>query len=70
MLREVDGMKVNDVADCLNITVANVKTKTCRAKKLLQEILYDMSITPRVFEFGKDRCDNMVKGVMDIILEK
>jgi RNA polymerase sigma factor (sigma-70 family) len=63
-LREVEGMSSQEVTQCLHISESNVKVRLHRAKLLLKESLYKLSINRDVFEFGFKRCDAMVKRVM------
>lgn len=64
ILREVEGMKNPEIADCLEISESNVKVRFHRAKELLKEKLLQLSSNNSVFGFGDSRCDNMVKRVM------
>lgn len=68
-LREVEGMSSQEVTQSLHISESNVKVRLHRAKSLLKESLYKLSINRDVFEFGFMRChgnscDAMVKRVM------
>lgn len=53
MMREVDGMNVEETARYLNISAVNVKVRLCRAKNLLREMLHkqklDTEITQTVY---------------------
>lgn len=64
ILREVEGMKNPEIANCLELTESNVKVRFHRAKEMLKEKLLQLSSDFSVFDFGNDRCDNMVKMVM------
>jgi RNA polymerase sigma factor (sigma-70 family) len=64
MLREVEEMSIAETAACLNLTEENVKVRQHRAKLLLKESLYQMSVNREVFEFGSGRCDRIVDKVM------
>lgn len=63
-LREVEGMSLNEVTQCLDLTESNIKTRLHRAKAMLKESLYKLSVNREVFEFGFKRCDAMVERVM------
>lgn len=39
MMREVEGLNVEETAQCLNISTVNVKVRLCRAKNLLRNAL-------------------------------
>ena len=67
ILKEVQGLPIDQVAESLNISEDNVKVRAHRAKNLLKETLYQTSISARVFEFGNVRCDSIVANVMNAI---
>jgi RNA polymerase sigma factor (sigma-70 family) len=67
ILKEVQGLPIDQVAESLNISVENVKVRAHRAKNLLKETLYQTSISANVFEFGNLRCDSVVANVMNRI---
>ncbi|GJM32487.1 MAG: RNA polymerase sigma factor [Saprospiraceae bacterium] len=67
MLREVEGIPNSEIADCLDISESNVKVRLHRAKTLLKETLYNLSLTTEVFEFGNTHCDLLVARVMQLI---
>ncbi|MFD1163535.1 MULTISPECIES: RNA polymerase sigma factor [Hwangdonia] len=64
ILSEVENMKIKDISDCLGISINNVKVRTHRAKQMLKDNLYELSQKPNVFEFGFEKCDNLVKHVI------
>lgn len=64
ILRELEGMKNPEIADCLQISENNVKVRFYRAKELLKEKLLQLSSDISVLDFGNSRCDNLVKRVM------
>src|SRR5690606_5384317 len=65
ILKEVQGMKNEEIADCLEISGPNVKVRLHRAKMLLKDTLYAISAGGKVFEFGNSRCDQLVARVME-----
>lgn len=67
ILKEVEGMSLKELAVALDLRVSNVKVRLHRAKAMLKENLYDLSIDNEVFEFGFSRCDNITKQVMNRI---
>lgn len=67
ILKEVEGMSLKELASALNLTVSNVKVRLHRAKAMLKENLYDLSVDKDVFEFGFSRCDRITKQVMERI---
>jgi RNA polymerase sigma-70 factor (ECF subfamily) len=66
MLREVEGLSVQQTATYLDIPVATVKTRAHRARLLLQaELGPALPGEPdRSFEFLRDRCDRIVSKVL------
>ena len=64
ILKEVQGLSIDQVAESLDITGDNVKVRAHRAKNLLKESLYKTSTSGKVFEFGNRRCDSVVSKVM------
>jgi RNA polymerase sigma factor (sigma-70 family) len=64
ILREVEGMSLREVIQCLNISESNVKIRLHRAKLMLKERLYKLSNGQEVFEFGFKRCDALVEKVL------
>ena len=67
ILKEVQGLPIDQVAESLDITEENVKVRAHRAKNLLKETLYKTSTSGKVFEFGNARCDSVVARVMSSI---
>ncbi|WP_299220169.1 sigma factor-like helix-turn-helix DNA-binding protein [uncultured Aquimarina sp.] len=64
ILREVEGMKISEVSDCLELTNSNVKVRLHRAKEMIREELYELSLDTNIFEFRFSKCDNLVEKVM------
>ena len=64
MLREVEGMNVAEVSQCLEITEANVKVRLHRAKAQLKESIWGAHAGAAAFEFGNSHCDKLVEAVM------
>ena len=66
MLREVEGLSLQQTASYLGIPVATVKTRDHRARLLLRASLGDaFAGDPRqVFEFLRERCDRIVAHVL------
>ncbi|HKX59284.1 MAG TPA: RNA polymerase sigma factor [Steroidobacteraceae bacterium] len=69
MLREVEGLSVEDTAAYLGIPVATVKSRDHRARKLLRAELgpaLDGGVGD-VFEFLRERCDRIVARVRALL---
>lgn len=64
ILKEVEEMSLEEVAAVSDLSVANVKVRLHRSKKMLKEKLYEISKDERVFEFGFSRCDRITENVM------
>jgi RNA polymerase sigma factor (sigma-70 family) len=66
VMREVEGMTVQETAECLNIPEATVRTRVFRSRALLREALArDLDVaTVDVFGFAGARCDRIVAGVL------
>jgi RNA polymerase sigma-70 factor (ECF subfamily) len=67
MMKEVEGMSNLQIAECLNLTEANVKVRLFRARIIVKEILLKLTEGTELFEFGNARCDALVKSVMNSI---
>ena len=70
MLSEVENMKIKNISDCLDISISNTKVRIHRAKLMLKDKLYELSKETSLFEFGFNKCDNIVFFVMKSILIK
>jgi RNA polymerase sigma-70 factor (ECF subfamily) len=66
MLREVEGLSLEETSEYLGIPAATVKTRDHRARKLLRTYLSDSVRTtlPATFPFMGERCDRIVSRVM------
>lgn len=64
IMKEVEEMSLKEIATTLDISLGNVKIRLHRAKDKLKEILYKLSNTKDVFEFGFSRCDRITENVM------
>ncbi|MCZ4315772.1 RNA polymerase sigma factor [Comamonadaceae bacterium G21597-S1] len=66
MLRAVENMSVSEVADCLGVSEAVVKTRFLRARALLRDTLVDQFQihAPTAFAFAGARCDAVVLHVL------
>ena len=67
VMREVDDMTIPEIAECLSIPEATVRTRLFRARSLLRESLArDVdTATVHVFEFAGDRCDRIVAASLE-----
>lgn len=67
VLREIEGIENQEIANCLGITNNNVKVRLHRAKTMMKEALYKLSLSADIFEFGNSKCDRLVDHVMQRI---
>jgi RNA polymerase sigma-70 factor (ECF subfamily) len=67
MLRAIEQLSTEEVALCLNIPPATVKTRFHRAKRRLREVLKDRldNTLIDVFPFAGARCEKIADRVMD-----
>ncbi|HEU4935772.1 MAG TPA: RNA polymerase sigma factor [Vicinamibacterales bacterium] len=66
VMREVEDMGIDEIAECLSISPATVRTRLFRARALLRAALardIDMA-TGDVFAFAGARCDRIVANVL------
>jgi RNA polymerase sigma-70 factor (ECF subfamily) len=66
VMREVEEMGVDEIAQCLSISPATVRTRLFRARALLRTALaHDIdAATGDVFAFAGARCDRIVANVL------
>ena len=66
VMREIEEMSVEDVAECLGIPAATVRTRLFRARALLRQSLSrDIDVaTGDAFKFDGVRCDRIVRAVL------
>lgn len=69
VLKEVEGMSILDVAQCLDISEENAKVRVHRARLLLRRSLYLLfgKALSSYFDFHLSRCDRVVAAVMQRI---
>ena len=72
MLRAVENMPVDEVAHCLGVNAAVVKTRFLRARAMLRDALADQfqAYAPSTFAFAGARCDAVVAHVMARLREQ
>lgn len=65
-MRSVEELSIEEVAALLNVSEATVRSRHFPAKSLLRESLAreaDLA-EPELFDFGSNRCDRIVTGVL------
>lgn len=69
ILRAIEKMAINDIAQILSLEYDVVKVRFYRAKKMLKveigQILTEQKLS--LYEFAGDRCDNITRNVMAVI---
>ena len=65
MLRDVEGLSTEETAECLNLSLENVKVRLHRARAGLRKDLYGQigANTAQSFQFHATRCDRIVNNV-------
>lgn len=69
IMKHIEGMELEEIAQCLQITENNVKVRLHRAKNHLKERLLHLCSDAEIFNYGNTRCDNLVQQVMGKILK-
>jgi RNA polymerase sigma factor (sigma-70 family) len=67
ILKEIEGMSIEQISDLLTISAVNVKVRLHRARLLLRDILGEITDVSSLFTFGNERCDRVTNAVMDYI---
>lgn len=70
MLKEIEGMSIEEASEVLEISKVNVKVRLHRAKLMLKKILMEVSDVSNLFTFGNERCDRVNNVVMNYIRQK
>ncbi len=67
MMRDVEGMSVEETADCTGISKMNVKVRLHRARALVRRELYSRARaqSSAAFTFLGQRCDRVVEAVFE-----
>ncbi|MEX0720326.1 MAG: RNA polymerase sigma factor [Balneolaceae bacterium] len=67
IMREIEGLSIKEIADSMDLSESNVKVRIHRAKTMIKEELYQQNKSEDLFEFGFNKCDNLVERVMEAI---
>jgi len=64
MIREIEGMTVEESANILNVSVENVKVRLHRAKKILKQELISRVPVSELFEYHRRYCDKLTARIL------
>ena len=64
IMKEVEDMSLKEIAESLDLSIANVKVRLHRSKEMLKEKLYEITNDKNIFEFGFSRCDRITENIM------
>lgn len=66
VLREVEGLRTAEVAECLGVSEDVVKTRLSRGRATLRRLLMERTgaTAPEAFRFYRPRCDRVVANVL------
>lgn len=66
VLREVEGLRTSEVAECLGVSDDVVKTRLSRGRATLRRLLMERTgaTAPEAFRFYRPRCDRVVAQVL------
>lgn len=67
MLKEVEGMSIEETSSALAISKVNVKVRLHRAKSMLRNFIKESINVSNLFTFGNERCDKVTDSVMNYI---
>lgn len=63
-LKEINGLKISETAQLLNLTESNVKTRLTRSKKFLRNEIEKSFNASELFEFNLIYCNAVTEEVM------
>ncbi|HUH28116.1 RNA polymerase sigma factor [Gelidibacter sp.] len=64
MMKEMEGMSLNEISVILDLTLSNVKVRLHRSKEMLKDKLFEVAHDKNIYEFGFSRCDRITENVM------
>ena len=70
VIKEVEGMSIEETSAALAISKVNVKVRLHRARTMLKNIIRDTTDVSTLFTFGNERCDRVNDSVMNYIRRK
>ncbi len=69
MLKEVEGIGISEICECLDLSNSNVKVRLHRARVMLRNSILTLTDHSSIFDFGNSKCDQLVANVMDHIFK-
>jgi len=69
ILREVEGMEIQEISKSLDLTPSNVKVRLFRARNMIKDYIFTATNTKNIFEFGNRKCDRLVGLVLKRVKE-
>lgn len=70
IMKEIEGMSIDEASSILAISKVNVKVRLHRAKSMLKSIMEGITDASTLLTFGNERCDRVNDGVMNYIRNK
>lgn len=70
IMREIEGLSVDNAAEILELTPENIRVRLHRAKKMLKEKILLRVPARELLEYRLNRCDRFTESVMKKIREK
>ncbi len=64
VMREIEGMSIEETSESLQLTETNVKVRLNRAKGMLRETISSLYRDVEIFQFNLVRCDRIVRNVL------
>ncbi len=70
ILKEIEGMSIEKIAELMSLSQVNVKVRIHRAKTMMREFIGQDVNVNELFTFGNERCDRVADSVMEYILNR
>lgn len=70
ILKEIEGMSIEQAAESLTISKVNAKVRLHRARTMLKNIIGGVTDLSNLLTFGNERCDKVTDRVMGFIRKR